>query len=451
MSEEILMPDGQDALRETFKASKDAAPEEKLAIRYVRLDDAMGMLWKDNPKLHDMQALVKSFEAHGFRDAPAFDANLQEGGGIHDGNGRIEALAWMHDQRRESPRGILQDSDDDMWCLPVQFGVDSASRGMAQALAVDVNNLTMAGGDFTAFDFSRLWDQEPYLALLSDLGEAGDLPVSIDGDALDALLQSFVLEEPVADPGPQIDKAAELQEKWQVERGQVWEVASKTVKGKCHRIMCGDSTVAGDVARLMGGEKAGAIVTDPPYGKNLNTDFRDMPKTRIHSRKYATVEGDNTEFDPTLYLAATSSVLEQFWWGGDYYYQNLPPGGSWLVWDKRNEASDGLIGSQFEMCWSMTPHRRRMIRHHWAGVNARNPGMARAHPTEKAVAVLMTIIIDYCGNGIIVDWFLGSGTTMVAAERLGRKCFGMELVPAYVSVCLERLTGMGLEPRLVDG
>ena len=201
----------------------------------------------------------------------------------------------------------------------------------------------------------------------------------------------------------------------------------------------------------MGGERAGAVVTDPPYGMNLNTDYSDMPETRIASKTYEQVVGDDKAFDASGLIALFDYVKEQFWWGGDYYYQTLPPHGSWIVWDKRNENSDGLIGNHFEMCWSRMPHKRRMIREHWSGVNARNQGMARSHPTEKSVRVLVEIIGDYTDEGAVVgDWFSGSGTTIVACEQLGRQCRAVEIHPPYCSVTLERLAGMGLEPRRVD-
>ena len=195
----------------------------------------------------------------------------------------------------------------------------------------------------------------------------------------------------------------------------------------------------------MGGEKAGAVVTDPPYGMNLNTDYSDMPETRIASQTYERVVGDDEDFDARPFILAFDDVQEQFWWGGDYYYQTLPPHGSWIVWDKRNENSDGLIGNHFELCWSRTPHRRRIIREHWSGVNARNQGMKRSHPTEKSIKVLVEIIDDYTDkDAIVVDLFAGVGTVAVACERLGRQARLVEISPAYCAVILERLANMGL-------
>lgn len=189
----------------------------------------------------------------------------------------------------------------------------------------------------------------------------------------------------------------------------------------------------------MGGEKADMVFTDPPYGKNLNTDYTDMPETRIASKTYKSIEGDDKDFDASPFLTLFSYCKEQFWWGGDYYYQTLPPFGSWLVWDKRNENSDGLVGNHFELCWSKTPHRRRMIRVHWAGVNARNQGMERSHPSEKAIKVLTEIINDYSkANTIILDPFGGSGSTLIACEKLDRRCYMMEIDEHYCDIIIQR-------------
>jgi hypothetical protein len=163
--------------------------EKVLRIEYVRLNEAIELLWKKNPKLHAISDLAESFKKHGFRDAPAFDTNLQEGGAIVDGNGRVETLRWMYDQEQKPPIGIMLDDKDGMWYVPIQFGVDAPSQAAAESYALDCNLLVMAGGrDFTTHDYARLWDEERYVALLQDLARVEELPVGVDGDDLDALL-----------------------------------------------------------------------------------------------------------------------------------------------------------------------------------------------------------------------------------------------------------------------
>ena len=95
-----------------------------------------------------------------------------------------------------------------------------------------------------------------------------------DDAAVEALLKEVAGAMPPADdPGPQVDRAAELQAKWGTALGQVWEIPSVTVKGRAHRLLCGDSTKAEDVARLMDGQRAALLATDPPY--NVSIEYGD--------------------------------------------------------------------------------------------------------------------------------------------------------------------------------
>jgi len=204
-----------------------------------------------------------------------------------------------------------------------------------------------------------------------------------------------------------------------------------------HRVMCGDSTKAEDVALLMRGEKADMVFTDPPYGMNLDTDYTKMPNDKVKPRSYRSVVGDDSPF-----MFAEFSWIdcqEQFWWGADYYCQDLPGGGSWFVWDKRVEANDAFIGSGFELCWSKSPHKRKVLRYNWCGYTAHDAGEHRSHPTQKPIKMFAELLRDYAKDGwLILDPFLGSGTTLIAAEKLNRTCYGMEIDCRYVDVIVTR-------------
>ena len=236
--------------------------------------------------------------------------------------------------------------------------------------------------------------------------------------------------------------------------------------------MCGDSTNADDVARLMQGEKAGGMIGDPPYGMNLAPDwskasgrvFQDSVGHWLRGKTYDPVIGDNEGFDAKPIILAYSDPEQQFWFGADYYASTLPNSehsGAWLVWDKRLSSSrfeqqpdasvpfDSIIGSQFELIWSKMKCRRIILRHLWAGgFGLGNKGDERRwHPTQKPTGLLVQLIDRF--TDLIVDPFLGSGTTLIAAEKLGRICYGMEIAEKYVSVCLQRfLDFTGIEPRL---
>lgn len=154
---------------------------EALTIEYRRLDEVAR--WPRNPKRHDIGAIVESIRRYGFVDPPKYDQTL---GALVYGNGRDEALEWMHAQGDDPPRGVLV-ADDGMWLMPVKVGVDQESAEQAEALALDHNNLTLSGGDFTAWDMARMWS-EGYADILAGLATADALPITVDGDALDGLL-----------------------------------------------------------------------------------------------------------------------------------------------------------------------------------------------------------------------------------------------------------------------
>lgn len=159
---------------------------ERLEVKYVPLDQVV--LFDDNPKKHDIGALVSSIRRYGFVDPPKYDAAL---GALVYGNGRTHALTMMRKGGEEPPRGILWD-DEGNWYVPVKFGVDQASRQAAEALAVDHNNLTLSGGDFTAVDMAQMWG-EGYTELLTELAEAESLPETVDGDDLDLLTADQII------------------------------------------------------------------------------------------------------------------------------------------------------------------------------------------------------------------------------------------------------------------
>ncbi|HXO19428.1 MAG TPA: hypothetical protein VOA87_05820 [Thermoanaerobaculia bacterium] len=157
-------------------------PEERLELRYVPL--AQAQRWDENPKKHDLDALVRSIERHGFGDPPKYDTTL---GALVYGNGRSEALERMRQQGKEPPRGILRlDSGD--WAVPVIFGVDAESKAAAVAFAIDHNNLTLLGGNLDLSDLLAIWDEEGLKRVLSEAPDAGEILASLNSEDLSALL-----------------------------------------------------------------------------------------------------------------------------------------------------------------------------------------------------------------------------------------------------------------------
>ena len=165
---------------------------------WVKVQEAVDLVWRDNPKRHDMQQLTNSVARYGFQAPAKFDIKLHRRGqkvdseplgAIKAGNGRVEAVAWLESQDRDLPRGCAILKETGEWVLPLLIGTDAKSGAMAQAYAVDDNNLTLAGGDFDGFDMARLWGPE-YVDLLSGLDE---LPVSVDAEMLSLLSSTLDL------------------------------------------------------------------------------------------------------------------------------------------------------------------------------------------------------------------------------------------------------------------
>lgn len=161
-------------------------------ILWIPVQKAAQLLWSENPKLHDIGALVQSIEKYGFQELPRFDIHLPNvsggEGAIKAGNGRIETLAAMERDSYQLPRGLAQDKNSAAWVMPILAGTDADSLNSARAYAIDSNNLTLSGGDFTAFDISRLWNTDAYVKMLKALGDENEFTISVDAETLDSLL-----------------------------------------------------------------------------------------------------------------------------------------------------------------------------------------------------------------------------------------------------------------------
>jgi DNA modification methylase len=215
-----------------------------------------------------------------------------------------------------------------------------------------------------------------------------------------------------------------------------------------HRLLCGDATDKASVERLMNGEKADMVYTDPPYGMNLDASYSNMAKNssqyKTKRQAYKNVIGDDKAFSPSHLFEIECD--EMFLWGADYYVWDLPKNGSWIVWDKREDASkgintDGMFGSSFELCWSRVRHSRDIARFILSGgyMNKNDKQDFRVHPTQKPVA-LHEWFFERWGKDKtnIVDLYGGSGSTLIACEKTNKRCFMSEIDPHYCDVIVAR-------------
>jgi DNA modification methylase len=223
-----------------------------------------------------------------------------------------------------------------------------------------------------------------------------------------------------------------------------------------HRLLCGDSTDSDQVAKLMNGQKADMVFTDPPYGMFLDTDYTKMPVSPNGAKplKHEKIKGDSNDFSEELIntiFSHFSNTKEVFIFGADYFAELLPNknDGSWIVWDKRvEERFDKMIGSAFELCWSKSKHKREIARFNNTLFSGEADAKNKIHPTQKPIKLAEWFYNNWGNkNDLIVDLYLGSGTSMVAAHQLNRKCYGIEFEPKYCQGIIDRMRK--LDPSLV--
>lgn len=175
--------------------------------------------------------------------------------------------------------------------------------------------------------------------------------------------------------------------------------------------------------------EADVIVTDPPYGMSLVTD-----NSSRGGNAFAAIVGDDEPFDPRHLLALR---LPTVLFGANHYASTLPDQRCWVVWDKR----DGVLrntNADAELAWTNLGGPMRVIRYAWAGfLRDGQRGEPTWHPTEKPVAVMRDVIL-MTPPGTILDPYMGSGTTLVAAKSLGRKAIGIEIEERYCEVAAKR-------------
>jgi len=400
-----------------------------------------------NPKEHDLGALQASLDRFGFVAPILMDDAT---GHLVAGHGRLDALQ----QRKAAggaPPGRVR-AVGDRWLVPVIRGLAFASPADAEGYLVADNQTTILGG----------WNEQELAALLSDLAAQGSIDgTGFDSDDLDDMLRGLGRrgEGEVEDPGAQLDQAAELQEKWGTSAGQLWELGR-------HRLLCGSATSEEDVARLLGAEIPFLCVTDPPYGVNYDPSWRNVEAAKGNLAYAPSRVGQVPNDDRSDWREAWQLFP------GDVIYSWHPAGATSLVhaaalqdsgfklrmqiiWAKSNfPIGRGDYHVKHEPCWYAVrdgqPARRTDDRTQttlWEIDLDRN--VEGGHSTQKPLECMARPIRNHETDSVY-DPFVGSGTTLVAAEQLGVTCYAMDIAPQYVAVALERLAGMGLTPRLIE-
>jgi hypothetical protein len=244
----------------------------------------------------------------------------------------------------------------------------------------------------------------------------------------------------------QTQAAAELQERWGTALGQIWEIPSKSEPGRAHRIICGNSLDERTVDRLVREDKVAMMLTDPPYNVDYKytgggNDKRDAQEYRDFCTAYMHVARRFT----TLQVVTPGKGNER----------NYPDWIDYVVWYKGFAFTHGRVSRTLvtEPClvFGTKPKNKWYPTDY---IHARNlvlKDAGRHHTCPKPVELFEKLIEPMTDRGdVVYDAFLGSGTTLLAAEKIGRICYGVELDPLYVAVILQRATEIDLKPVLID-
>lgn len=349
------------------------------------------------------QQIAASIREFGFTNPVLID----EDNGIIAGHGRVQAAQLL---------GM-----DEVPCI-VLSGLSEAKK---RAYIIADNKLALNAG----------WNDEMLRLEFQDLQEMGfDLDLTgFSAEELDKLMPKQVdgLTDEDAVPDAPVEPVTVL--------GDIWILGN-------HRLMCGDSTSIDAVERLIGRSSIDLIYTDPPYGINEKGDRSNrggIGKGGLaKAKKYNDFIDDSVQYAVDAYNIAEEvlNIDRQVWWGANYYCHFLPQSNNWFVWDKRVEEKQSDTQSDCELAWVKSKWSSvRIFRHLWKGMmKASENGQSRVHPTQKPVA-LAEWAFDYFGDvESVLDFFGGSGSTLIACEKTNKSCFVMELEPYYCDVIIKR-------------
>jgi DNA modification methylase len=301
------------------------------------------------------------------------------------------------------------------------------------------------------------WDNELLGLELGDLLEA-DFDLGLTGftdEELDALMNGLKDGAVGAQDGE--DDVPTTPEDPVTRPGDLWVLGN-------HRLLCGDSTVATDVERLLGTVKPLLMVTDPPYGVEYDPGWRNQAGAAKTRRTGKVLNDDRADWREAW--ALFPGDVAYVWHGALHaatVAESLEAAGfaarSQIIWAKdRLVLSRGDYHWQHEPCWYAV---KKTGKGHWAGdrkqttlwqIANRDQDADTVHGTQKPVECMRRPILNNSSPGqAIYEPFMGSGTTLIAAETTGRVCLGIELNPAYVDVAVERWQRFTGQEAVLDG
>jgi DNA modification methylase len=354
--------------------------------------------------------------------------------------------------------------------------------GLAEVPCIRLGHLTDAQRRAYILADNRLsesdgsgWDMEMLKLELADLGE---LDVDLEGIGFGADdLADMELDmgdgagNGEVDAEPQIDKAEELRVKWGVETGQLWQLGD-------HRILCGDSTNAEDVARVMGGEKADICFTSPPYALGKSVALSGNKSMAAKGNAYDE-HGDDSEswgdlmnrwWEQSLMAVSTVWIInvqplagnkrDLIHWIANRSNRIIDI----ITWDKGHAQppmAPGVLASRYEWILALGKDKssrafpmstwRGTIQSVYQGPPQRSNEHSQIHAATMPTHLPTWVVGTLCDQTkSVYEPFCGTGTTIIACEQLGRKCRAIEISPGYVAVAIQRWAdATGKEPKLI--
>ena len=388
-----------------------------------------------NARVHSkkqIRQIAESIRTFGFTFPILVDANLK----VIAGHGRLYAARQLH-----------------LTLVPV-ISLEHLSPEQARAYAIADNRLTEIG----------VWDKKLLGEQLLELS-ALDLDFSLDVTGfetpeIDLLIDGITMSPEPEEVLPEVETAIPV-----CRPGDLWQLGR-------HRIYCGSALEDRAYQLLMDGACATAVFTDPPY--NVPIEGHVSGLGAIHHREFPMACGEMDESKFTDFLAQACELLARYSRDGSLHYVCMDWRHSrellaatqavyseWknlCVWAKDNAGMGALYRSQHELVFVFKRGDGRHRNNIQLGKHGRNrtnlwsyPGirslshaseegnLLALHPTVKPIRLVADAILDCTARGeIVLDSFLGSGTTILAAERVGRACRAIELDPLYVDVAIRR-------------
>lgn len=387
-----------------------------------------------NARTHSKQQIRKiaeSIQTFGFSNPVLVDRNNM----IVAGHGRVQAAKLL--EMDEVPT----------------IRLDTLTGDQLRAYVLADNKLAQKAG----------WDESILAIELRHLTVNSDIDVTITGFEMGEvdLIVSQATEEPDRDDLVDIDQTQQTV----TQSGDLWQLGR-------HRLLCGNSLEEESYKTLMAGRRAGVVFVDPPF--NVRIPGHASGNGAVQHRDFAMASGEMNEAEFVAFLTTSFRLLSRYSDSGSAHFAcidwrhmtELLSAGRQIydellnlcIWSKNNGGMGSLYRSAHELIFVFRNGKGRHRNNVKLGQFGRNRtnvwnypnantfskqgdegNLLAVHPTVKPVALVADAILDVSARGdIVLDSFLGSGTTLIAAERVGRICFGIELDPLYVDVTIRR-------------